>query len=273
MIKFFLFSLLLLCVCSLELPLLPLVKANKEDVWNIQNVGYNNKKQSIINLSDGTQALKVVYPKGSYEPSKNPIGGLGIYASPPEAFAAEEATFTYQLYFDDNFEPVLGGKLPGLYVAGGTNKSDIKGGSGGDHSEVSTVRIMWRQKMAAETYVYLPYDLTQDPSYEKIPGIIRNKEYGDSLWRGELTFKYKAWNDVSIHVIMNTVGVNDGLLEVTINGVTRSFNKLGWRQHDNYKVSFIDFETFFGGSTTDWATPIDTYTLFRNINIETDKSR
>ena len=184
MLKISIISLFLLFSAALDLPLTPLATLTKENTWNIVNIGFTNKNQSLVKAPDGSIALKVFYPKGSYKPIP-PIGGLCVYASPPQIFATEDATFSYQLYFADNFLPVLGGKLPGLYIAAGTNKSDLDGGSGGIHTEVASVRVMWREKMAAEAYVYLPYDLNQDPSYEKIPGIIRNKQYGDSLWRGD----------------------------------------------------------------------------------------
>ena len=273
MIKPFLLYLFCSFLASLELPLSPFVNLQKENVLNIVNVGFSNGRQSVIQAADGSSALKVVYPKGSYKPSSNPIGGIGIYASPPSIFPVEEATLTYQLYFDAKFQPVLGGKLPGFYIATGTNKGDLDGGSGGIHTDVASVRVMWRQNMDAEAYVYLPVDAVQDPSYGQIPGLVRNSEYGDSLWRGYLKFNQPGqWNQVKIYARMNTVGKSDGILEVTINDVTKTFNKLVWRTSAEYKLCFVVFETFFGGNDPTWETPIDTYASFKNVNVNQGRS-
>jgi hypothetical protein len=66
----------------------------------------------------------------SYKPSTTPVGGIGFKASPPSIFLGEDVVLRYQVAFDDSFEPVRGGKLPGLFVANGTSAADQQGASG-----------------------------------------------------------------------------------------------------------------------------------------------
>ncbi len=100
--------------------------------------------------------------------------------------------------------------------------------------------------------------------------------YGDLLWKRAFSLHTGAgkWNDVAVRVRMNTLDSScgaprfDGLLAVTVNGVTESFDKLVWRTEPEFHVNAMLFSTFFGGSTPDWATPADTWTYFRNISLE-----
>jgi hypothetical protein len=108
--------------------------------------------------------------------------------------------------------------------------------------------------------------------YFQIPKIVQNPIYGDSLWRGLFKFKSNDWNYVSMRLKVNSIEDKipkmDGELEISINNITQKFNKLIWRISDDYLISAILFETFFGGSTIKTATPNDTWTYFRNVTIQ-----
>ena len=151
--------------------------------WNITKVSYGDKNtlHGIVSdpLTKSGYVLKVNYLKGSYKPSANIDGGIGFYAS-PSIFPCRSVRLSYELCFADNFDPVNGGKLPGLFIG-------PPGASGGNHdTDNASCRIMWRKEnndmIQAEAYVYTPCQ--QDPSYNMIPNIILNSTYGDSLWRG-----------------------------------------------------------------------------------------
>ena len=61
--------------------------------------------------------MKANYPKGSYTPSHSPLGGFSFYALGPDNFSlddAKEATLSYSVYFDEDFDFNKGGKLPGI---------------------------------------------------------------------------------------------------------------------------------------------------------------
>lgn len=255
--------------------------SNLPNSWNIvKNIfGTNIKNYEIISppqfidnipFTPNDTILKVYYPKGSYSPSKYPVGGIGFFASPKNIFMANEVIFKYQVFFDKTFEPVLGGKLPGLFIGQSTHKKHMVGASGGNHYSTSSCRIAWRSNMTAEAYVYLPQQ--QHPNYYNISNLVLNQKYGDSLWRGSFLFYKNIWNDVSIRLktntFLNNVPIYDGELEVTINNVTKSFNQILWRTNQNYNLNAILFETFFGGSQPKTATPQDTWTYFKNIQLQ-----
>jgi hypothetical protein len=64
-------------------------------------------------------AWEAFFPKGSINPSATIPGGFGFYLSGPPDFAkrlelATEALFSYRVMFEEGWEWVKGGKLPGI---------------------------------------------------------------------------------------------------------------------------------------------------------------
>ena len=64
-------------------------------------------------------AWEALYPEGSINPSAAVPGGFGFYLSGPPDFArrlesATEVLFSYRLMFEEEWEWVKGGKLPGM---------------------------------------------------------------------------------------------------------------------------------------------------------------
>lgn len=240
------------------------------NLWNIVKIGWGKDNSNHQILEDGT--LKVFYPSGSYSPSKFPQGGIGFYASPLDVFPCEKIIMSYEVKFDDTFNPVFGGKLPGLFLSESTNINDMQEASGGKHSDNSaSLRIAWRKDFKGEAYVYIPKNQTED--YKKLQNYVENEKYGDSLWRGLFKFKKNEWNKVMIKLKVNKFDkngkpVNNGILEVNINGVMYRFDKLIWRTNENVKITAILFSTFFGGSTEKYATPVDTWSYFRNFRVK-----
>ena len=235
--------------------------------WNIIKVGHgdSSKLHSIVTdpLTNNGEVLRVNYLKGSYNPSADIDGGIGFYAS-PKIFPTKSVRLSYELYFADNFDPVKGGKLPGLFIG-------PPGASGGNHDDDNaSCRIMWRRNLEAEAYVYTP--CKQDSSYKKIPNIELNSTYGDSLWRGIFKFKKGVWNKVDMVLTLNTITKGkenaDGKLSLTINDKTQEYNKFKWTITDSI-INGITFDTFFGGSSSDWATPKDTSIYFKNFIVNT----
>jgi hypothetical protein len=227
------------------------------------NTTLNNTVSSLTNA----KVLKVYYPAGSYSPSKLPIGGIGLYSTNDNLKNATDVTLSYSVKFDKTFDPVLGGKLPGLYI----NKNGYKGGSGGKHTNNTSCRIAWRANFSAEAYVYLPKDTKQHDDYYT-QDLIENKIYGDSLWRHQFQFHPTDWNNVTLHIRLNTFNQStpnyDGVIRLTINNTTMEFSRLIWTTQVNYRIQTIIFETFFGGSSPKAATPHDTWSYFKDIKID-----
>lgn len=240
--------------------------------WNITQVSHG-KDSSLhqIAVDPGTNVgnvLKVNYPAGSYKPSATPVGGIGVYACPISIFPARSVRLSYELFFPANFNPVKGGKLPGLFIG-------APGANGGVHDvDKASCRIMWRKNNAlggimTEAYVYDA--LIQDPSYTSIPNEYLDPTYGDSLWRGIFNYNKGAWNQIEMYLTLNTVTSGkanfDGKLVFTINGVTQNYDKFVWTTTDSL-INGIIFTTFFGGSDSTWATPVDTSTYYKNFKLQ-----
>ena len=81
-------------------------------VWNITRTIFGIDNYKIIDDS----VIKVYYPSGSSTPSKTPVGGVGFYLTPNEISNATDVTLSYSVKFGKTFQPVLGGKLPGLFI-------------------------------------------------------------------------------------------------------------------------------------------------------------
>lgn len=254
----------------LTLPISALISLQDSSIWKISKIGWGKDNKNHQVLDDGS--LKVFYPKGSYSPSKFPQGGIGFYASPENMFPAQDLIFSYDVKFDETFQSVLGGKLPGLFLSEGTDKKYMREASGGQHSNTtSSLRIVWRKDFDTEAYVYLPEN--QSSEYQQIPNLIQNDAFGDSLWRGLFKFQPTEWNKVMIRVKMNTFDKDgnpnaNGILELFVNEEPRKFNNLIWTTNPSTSITAILFSTFFGGGSEKYATPIDTWSYFRNFRVK-----
>ena len=117
---------------------------------------------------------------------------------------ATNVSFSYSLFFEDGFNFVKGGKLPGLY--GG--KSACSGGSAAENC--FSTRLMFRKDGAGELYLYAPREKQVDALCELGPLSYCNSVYGMSIGRGSWTFKTGQWTDVRQDVWLNTPGKADG---------------------------------------------------------------
>ncbi|KAG9126715.1 hypothetical protein FRC07_002258 [Ceratobasidium sp. 392] len=158
-------------------------------------------------------AIEAFYPEGSINPGNSPQGGADFYANPlPALKDAQNVTFGYSVFLPINFEPVRGGKLPGLY--GGKT-----GCSGGDAAlDCFSTRLMWRAKNDGELYLYAPKDKQTDTVCNTPPRSICEADYGLSIGRGSFKFTPGQWTHVSQTVVLNTPGRQDGYFTLDVNG-------------------------------------------------------
>lgn len=225
--------------------------SNKD--WNIVSDSIGNKYIQII----GSNTLKATYPQGSYIPSSPNRGGFQFYAQ-PKTFPSQQITFSYRVMFPTGFDWVKGGKLPGVYIGN-------KEASGGNHlKDGSSFRVMWRAGGVAEAYVYLP----QQPNqiiYQQ-PGYVYNGQYGESIWRGQFTFRTNIWNNVTLSLKVNTPNKADGVMSLTVNNITRLVDGVLWIiSKKQQTVNGLMMHTFFGGNDASWATPLEQNIYFRNF--------
>lgn len=161
------------------------------------------------------------------------------------------------------------------------------GGRRGDSA--ASCRFMWRsafgkpygrmcgdnEPFMAEAYAYCPADAQQVAAFAQLPGFRGNAAYGDSLFRGVLAFQKGRWNTVQLHVRLNSVvegagGVAaDGGLRAVVNGVSAEFQHMVWRTCERVRIQCVMFETFYGGSSPEFACPCDTEVLFKGFRIRT----
>jgi len=233
--------------------------------WNIIKYIYGKEQVEFINKKGYENSIKVEYPMGSYSPSAGEINGYGgfdFYAQ-PHVLPDTTICFKYNVNFDVNFNWTKGGKLPGFWIG------DI-GASGGNHDiNGHSFRLAWKSNGIGEVYLYVPQN--QNTDYYNQEGYVSNDIYGDSLWRGVFQFYKNKWNTIIISSSLNTfqdgIPMNDGKLELTINNITKYFNHLKWTEDPSHKINGIMMDTFFGGSDVSWATPITTWSYFRNFNL------
>ncbi|RUS21689.1 polysaccharide lyase family 14 protein [Endogone sp. FLAS-F59071] len=217
------------------------------------------------NSSNDSAVLQVFYPQGSYSPSASKTkgassGGAEFYAQPLGNISYDRALVSYSVGFPANFPWTLGGKLPGIY--GGSPGAGCSGGDQSTGSNCFSMRIMWRQNDLGEAYAYIP--TSSDFCSQSL--IICNDDYGKSIGRGLIQFVAGEWNKIDLYIQLNTVGSSNGLLQVWQNGkIVINMNDLQYHTTNMVLIESFMFSTFFGGSTSSYAAPQDTYTYFKDI--------
>ena len=250
---------------------IPAIKNNSGPPWNM--FGVNNPSQI---SSDGT-AVKITYLP-NIAGSKS---GAAFKAS-PAGLPAMGATLGYSVFWPAGTNLTKGGKLPGLLFAGSKDAASATGGNW--YPNAGSARIMFQGNSSYIAYTYMAIKGGATPAFNA-----QNAAYkaaGDSpgstghgLWGKKAGSPFKlnlnAWNDVTLQIRMNTIGKSDGLLSMTVNNVTRTLTDVKWREDASVLVQSIDFVSFYGGSSSDWACSVGTgssgckYTLYKNLRFST----
>lgn len=188
--------------------------------------------------------LRVLYPQGSFGADK---GGAGWRFAFGEHEAAE---LRYEVRFDEQFDFVKGGKLPGL--CGGPKT--ITGGDAVNGLDGFSARVMWRKDGRGQAYVYHMHQ----PS-----------KYGDEFdFPDDFRFTPGKATTIRIQVEMNAAGKKNGQLRVWA-GERLMVEKtdLQWRKGTTYGVDSVLFNTFHGGSDASWAPPRDVWAEFSGFQV------
>ena len=142
---------------------------------------------------------------------------------------------SYRVRFEDGFDFVKGGKLPGLI--GGTGNT---GGNRPNGSDGWSGRMMWRRGGDAVQYVYHPDQ----------PGI-----YGEDF-RWERRFEPGRWHTVEHRFVMNDPRKHDGILQAWFDGQEALYvDDLRFRDVDSFAIDQFYTSTFFGGGDSTWRRP------------------
>ncbi|KAF5392752.1 hypothetical protein D9757_000900 [Collybiopsis confluens] len=227
---------------------------------------------SNIPLPPPELAWEAFYPSGSINPSGPVPGGFGFYLNGTKEFAdrmsngATEIVMGY-LMLESGWEWVKGGKLPGVFGGIDNQAYGCSGGRQDARDACFDARLMWRADAAGELYTYFP--LTQDNAERLLtvpPQSVNNTDYGISAGRGSFTLPVGRWMSVAIRMKLNQVGVEDGKIEVFIDGLSViSVSGLTLSTTEDSKFKGMHFQTFFGGSRPDWASPKDQHAWFADV--------
>jgi hypothetical protein len=118
------------------------IKENWSAVW-VNNAAEKGRVDVVKDNTTAGKIIRVKYPKGGVGPSQ--CGAQWLKSVP----AHEELYAEYRIKFMEDFDPVKGGKLPGLagkdYPTGG---SDVTGSNG------FSCRYMWRKDLELVIYCY-----------------------------------------------------------------------------------------------------------------------
>ncbi|EIM82908.1 uncharacterized protein STEHIDRAFT_37722, partial [Stereum hirsutum FP-91666 SS1] len=213
--------------------------------------------------TSGGPVLQVLYSNGSY--SNNNQGGAQFYSlwNPPiDSGGWKTMMVSYEVAFDNDFDWVKGGKLPGLR---GGSLDGCSGGNQADGDNCFSTRIMWREGGMGEVYAYVPKSSSVCNETEAIC----NDKYGESLDRGSFNFTTGQWNRITLLVQTNhPAGASNGQISLYHNDV-HVFSQTGVMFGNDSDVTpgGFYFSTFFGGSDSSWASSRDTHSYFRNVQL------
>ncbi|KAJ7611694.1 polysaccharide lyase family 14 protein [Roridomyces roridus] len=227
-----------------------------------------------MSAPDGKKAMQAIYPEGSYTFGHDPQGGFSFYAHGPSSLdmtKAKTLTLGYSVYFPEGFDFNIGGKLPGLY--GGDSDEVALSCSGGRRSvNCYSARFMFRENGEGELYTYLPDpDVSGFAANKAVCGIAGstcNPTYGASVARGSWTFATGGWTTISQRVQLNDAGQANGEIQVWANG-KEVINVSGLKLRDSAagRHRGIQMQTFFGGSTPNYASPKTQEAYFSDFSV------
>ncbi|KAF5317112.1 hypothetical protein D9611_003952 [Ephemerocybe angulata] len=214
-------------------------------------------------LSSNGPVLQVTYPKDSYS---HDTGGSQFYnlwnVTGSEQF--QSMMVSYEVAFQDGFDWVKGGKLPGL--RGGLNSTGCSGGNQPTPTgDCFSVRLMWRKNANGELYAYIP---TANKICDR-KNVVCNSDFGTSFNRGSFGFVTGRWSRITLLVQLNNPpNVANGQIKLYYNDeLAADAQELQIRSSDAVSANGLFFSTFFGGNDASWATPETVNTYFRNIQL------
>ncbi len=207
------------------------------------NDGLDEGRVTIVD-EDGQRFMRVRYPAGGVGTA---LGGTQFKVPLPGSY--EALTISYRVRFGEGFDFVKGGKLPGLCGGDCNTGGDVPDGTDG-----FSARMMWRADGAVTQYMYMPDQASQ---------------WGDDLYwdeGGQRLFAPGAWHQVQTHIVMNTPGESDGVVQSWFDGeLALSRSDIRLRDVPTLALDTVYFSTFFGGSGDAWAPTADEVVDFDDL--------
>jgi hypothetical protein len=170
----------------------------------------------------------------------------------------KELYFAYDVYFENDAQFVLGGKLPGLGIPDYFSAAGVRP----DGTDRWTGGLMWRENGKISNYIY---HANQSGPYGDVI-------YWDDGPTGQVYFQKGKWNRIEMYYKMNTPGVLNGRLKGWLNGqLALDTNKIMYRMPggEHLDIGNMAINTFYGGGDISWAPTKDQHIYFDNFVVST----
>lgn len=217
--------------------------------------GPDEGRVRIVNDSNTGKAVRVKYPKNTNQSSPS-----GATWETDISYSGDELYMSYWVKFDEDFQFVKGGKMPGLAGA-----DSFPYGDNG-----FTTRLMWREDGKLEFYLH-GYEVNNSKGAEPYRVFWDDAGYHASLEPGQ-------WHHIEIHQKLNTPGKRNGVLRGWLDGelVCDDKDNSGVRGvgHGSTKLNHLYFSTFFGGSSapvSQWQPKKDVFANYDDFIVSTKR--
>lgn len=239
--------------------------ANLTADWNSPsgNNGVDEGRVSIADDADayGAKSLVVTYPEGESNQGKSQwrLDLKGGY---------EELFLSYRIRFDEGFDFVRGGKLPGL--CGGACNT---GGNAPTGTDGWSARMMWRTDGSGgaptngdtANIVQYAYHVDQPTQFGED---LRWDDGTPPVWR---EFESDTWYHLQHRIVMNTPGAPDGIIQAWLDGeMVLDVQDIRFRDTNAFQIDTMYFSTFFGGSSTIWEATKDEQVYLDDFVVSTE---
>lgn len=203
-------------------------------------------RATIVEDAEKGNVIQTKYPKGTVGPQTN---GVQFIKTLPES---DEYYLDYYVKFEEGFDFVKGGKLPGLTSGGST----YTGGNHPDNGEGWSARYMWVNDGDIVVYFYY-MDMTH--------------EYGDPV-KMNVKFETGKWYRLTQRIKLNQDNLKNGVMQVWVDGKEVLHNEnIRYRLWGKGMIDTFYFSTFHGGATEDWAPKVDSYIKFDDFKVTIKK--
>lgn len=246
---------------------------------SIISFGATPSKSFTVEREGGNGYLVKKMPKGSYNTTQSSINeGHATDLKTDHKLTIRwklnqpvtSAIFEYKVKTNSGFDPVLGGKLPGVCGGtcpiGGTPTTDAPKDSKGNNNPNGkaigfSARNMWRRGGNLVQYLYYP-----DQKTNWAPDFFYSNAAGNRI-----AFNDGRWHTIRHYIKMNTPGQKDGILQAWVDDVPYlSLSNVRLRDDASYGVDTALITTYFGGHDPTWATTKDEFLYFDDIKLMTN---
>ena len=122
------------------------IQNSPQDLSFVSDPYPNSTIPGTSNPVSNAPVLQVIYPANSFSPQE---GGTQLYSLFNGSEPFQSILLSYEIAFDQGFDWVKGGKLPG--IRGGPDPDGCSGGVKPNGTNCFSMRLMWRPEGAGES--------------------------------------------------------------------------------------------------------------------------